>query len=266
MRKIILALLSLAVIGALLSVAGPYQTANAEAEAARLLVEECTPDADFVADVTVPDDTIFQPGESFDKIWRLKNTGDCEWSEKYALTFIRGDQMDAPNSQPLEKAVAAGGTVNIGVKMVAPDKDGVYTGYWRMADAKGAPFGDEIYVRIVVKVPAPTPPPGETPAEPTTGWVKHQAEGFELSLPETWEVIPLEKEQLELMVKIMKETEPQLAGQIETLLSTGLYEQFRLFAMDTESVESITNLNVIYVPMHVTVRVYIASVKAESCL
>jgi len=35
--------------------------------------DTCVPDAQFVADVTVPDDTVFKPGEAFEKIWRLKN-------------------------------------------------------------------------------------------------------------------------------------------------------------------------------------------------
>ncbi len=40
----------------------------------------CTPGMSFVADVTVPDDTHFSPGQTFDKTWRLQNAGDCEWS------------------------------------------------------------------------------------------------------------------------------------------------------------------------------------------
>ncbi len=261
MRKITLALLNLAMIGILLSAAGPYQTANADSSAvlvARLLMEECTPNAIFVADVTVPDDSVFEPGESFEKVWRLKNIGDCEWSKEYALTFTRGDQLSAPDSQTLGETVAAGETVDIGVKMTAPDKDGVYTGYWQMADAEGTLFGVEIYVRIVVETP-----PDETPEALEVGWVTHQIEEFELALPETWEIIPMDKEKLELIVKIMKETNPQWAAQIEMLLTTGLYEQFRLWAMDTESVDLLTNVNVIYLPVPMTARVYVTTVKKQ---
>jgi hypothetical protein len=36
--------------------------------------------AQFIADVNVPDGTVFQPGETFTKTWRLKNNGVCTWT------------------------------------------------------------------------------------------------------------------------------------------------------------------------------------------
>jgi hypothetical protein len=129
--------------------------------------KECTLDAAFAKDVTVPDNTVFEPGEEFEKVWRLKNTGDCEWNEDYALAFIDGDQLEAPDFQPLEASVAAGETVDIAVQMTAPQEDGVYTSHWQMIDDEDNLFGDEIYVKIVVGTPpaegAPTPAAGETP-------------------------------------------------------------------------------------------------------
>ncbi len=133
-----------------------------------LAQEKCTPDAAFGADVTVPDNTVFDPGESFEKVWQLENSGDCDWTEDYALTFVKGDQLGGPAFQLLEEVVEAGETVEIGVEMTAPDEDGVYTSYWQMADAEGQLFGDSFYVKIVVG----TPPEGETPppvSEPISG-------------------------------------------------------------------------------------------------
>ncbi len=123
---------------------------------------ECEPGAAFVADVSVPDNTVFEPGESFEKVWRLENTGDCEWNENYALAFVDGDQLDEDGLglQLLGVTVAPGETVDIAVKMIAPEEDGVYTSYWQMANDEDALFGDEFYVKIVVG----TPPEGETPA------------------------------------------------------------------------------------------------------
>ena len=43
------------------------------------------PAATFVADVTIPDGTYINPGASFTKIWRLKNTGTCAWTTQFAL-------------------------------------------------------------------------------------------------------------------------------------------------------------------------------------
>ena len=53
----------------------------------------------FVADVTIPDGTIFQdsnekgsrPGNDFQKIWRVQNTGTCKWDEGYSLGLIGGN-------------------------------------------------------------------------------------------------------------------------------------------------------------------------------
>ncbi|MBL8100545.1 MAG: hypothetical protein JNK81_15280, partial [Anaerolineales bacterium] len=47
----------------------------------------------FVKDVTIPDGTTLLPGETFTKVWRLKNRGTCTWSPDYMLVFSSGSQM-----------------------------------------------------------------------------------------------------------------------------------------------------------------------------
>ena len=47
--------------------------------------------AQFVADVTVPDGTRYDPGATFTKTWRLKNIGTCTWTTSYTLVFDSGD-------------------------------------------------------------------------------------------------------------------------------------------------------------------------------
>src|SRR5512133_582347 len=39
----------------------------------------------FVADVTIPDNTVVTPGQAFTKTWSLKNTGTCNWSTAYKV-------------------------------------------------------------------------------------------------------------------------------------------------------------------------------------
>jgi hypothetical protein len=51
---------------------------------------------EFVKDVTVPDGSSFAPGETFTKIWRLKNRGTCAWTPDYKLVFTSGAQMSGP--------------------------------------------------------------------------------------------------------------------------------------------------------------------------
>ena len=51
---------------------------------------------EFVADVTVPDGTIFKPGDTFVKTWKLKNSGTSTWGSGHSLVFVSGEQMGAP--------------------------------------------------------------------------------------------------------------------------------------------------------------------------
>ncbi len=125
----------------------------------------CTRSIGFEEDLTIPDDTVFAPGETFVKSWRLRNTGTCPWIEGYTVVFASGDQMGAPDSQPLPKVVAPGQTVDISVELTAPEETGTYRGRWQIADADGELFGvggfveETFYAQIVVEVVGPTPEP-----------------------------------------------------------------------------------------------------------
>ncbi len=126
----------------------------------------CTRSFDFVADVTVPDDTPFAPGERFVKTWQLRNTGTCPWIGGYSLVFVGGDQMGGPDTQPLTAVVAPGQTVELSLSLTAPETPGSYRGNWQLADAEGAPFGvggfveEAIFVQIISAIAEPTPEPG----------------------------------------------------------------------------------------------------------
>jgi hypothetical protein len=118
--------------------------------------------AKFVADVTVPDGTVYKPGETFIKTWRLKNIGSCTWNTSYALVFDSGDAMGGPGSMALTGTVAPGQEIDISVALKAPDKDGKYRGYWRLRNATGEMLpvekgytGKSFYVEIQVKSGSP---------------------------------------------------------------------------------------------------------------
>jgi hypothetical protein len=100
--------------------------------------------SDATIDVTIPDNTIMAPGQSFTKIWRLTNAGSCTWNPSYQLVFDHGDQLGVSNtySQPLTSGtVAPGQTVDVSVNLVAPITPGTYTGYWRFRDPSNVLFG-----------------------------------------------------------------------------------------------------------------------------
>jgi hypothetical protein len=113
----------------------------------------------FERDVTVADGAGFDPGESFTKVWRLSNIGSCAWNANYALVFVGGDQLGPKRVVPLPGNVWPGQTVDLGVKMAAPEKAGEYQGYWQLRNAKGLLFGvgqeadKSIWVSIQVETP-----------------------------------------------------------------------------------------------------------------
>ena len=108
----------------------------------------------FVSDVTVPDGTVLPPGQNFDKVWSVQNTGTCIWDDGYALVYIGGS---SPNLDPYnfefknsDDFVAGGSTANLGLTLTTPCTPGDYEGTWRMRDDKGYYFGT--YLTVIVKV------------------------------------------------------------------------------------------------------------------
>jgi hypothetical protein len=103
----------------------------------------------YAADVTIPDGTILQPGESFVKTWRFLNSGTCAWSTSYKLVFVSGDSMGATTAGvPLAVPVGSQGDVSVTLK--APGGSGTYKGNWQLQNDKNQPFGSIVYVQIQV--------------------------------------------------------------------------------------------------------------------
>lgn len=130
-------------------------------------------------DVTIPDDTVMQPGEAFTKIWKLVNAGSCAWTKDYTAVFFYGELMGALEAVPLGEYVQPGQTVEIAVEMVAPSQPGSYQSNWKLRNPGGVffgigPNGDAPYwVRIQVVEPTagtltPTVQPSHTSAPTDT--------------------------------------------------------------------------------------------------
>jgi hypothetical protein len=125
--------------------------------------------AEFVRDVTVPDNTTFNPGASFTKTWRLKNIGSCTWTNSYKLVFFKGDSMGA-DTVPLPGTVRPGESINLSVDLVAPSTGGTYRGDWMLRDANGRfGIGDSADKPFWVQIKV---------AEPTSGLVYNLANNF----------------------------------------------------------------------------------------
>jgi hypothetical protein len=106
---------------------------------------------EFVADVTVPDDTTMSPGQDFLKTWRVKNAGSCPWGDGYELVYADyADDMDG-QPQTLTQVVQPGQEVEVSIQFTAPDAIGEYLSAWQMSNPAGVTFPEAIYVRIVVQ-------------------------------------------------------------------------------------------------------------------
>jgi hypothetical protein len=130
-----------------------YQTPNASGSLCNK--------AEFVEDVTIPDNTRIPPGSYFTKTWRIRNAGYCTWTEDYALVFVNRDQMNGPMRQRLAKTVKPRETIDISVDLKSPNYAGEFQGNWMLSDAEFKRFGTGaqadgvIWVRIRVVISTP---------------------------------------------------------------------------------------------------------------
>jgi hypothetical protein len=125
----------------------------------------------WIADVTVPDGTVMDPGEIFFKIWRIENTGTCAWSFEYQLAFDHGDQLSGPDvarvhlfspeASPQPElgdltwkdelwTVNPGELADVALFLKAPDDPGVYSSVWLFSDEAGIGI-DFLWVEIAVE-------------------------------------------------------------------------------------------------------------------
>jgi len=108
--------------------------------------------ARFVKDVTVPDESEVLPMTSFVKTWRFRNESNKPWPEGSRLLFIgkNSDRLGAPEYVLIPIPVLPKQEINISVPLVAPQEQGRYTAYFRLADGTGKKFGQRVWVMVRV--------------------------------------------------------------------------------------------------------------------
>ncbi|MBN2392063.1 MAG: hypothetical protein JXR84_15150 [Anaerolineae bacterium] len=120
-------------------------------------------DAAFVSDVTIPDGTQLDPGETFTKTWAIRNTGVCTWTD-ITLKYKVGAEMgvstviDVPQTAP-------GEIVEISIVLTAPRVPEVYIGTYQLQQNGSALL--DVTVKIRSGSP-PTPIPARPTAKPTS--------------------------------------------------------------------------------------------------
>jgi hypothetical protein len=123
----------------------------------------------------------FDPGDSFQVDWPLKNTGTCTWSLDYALSFVNGDQMGAASPVALTSTVAPGDSITVSVQMTAPSQPDMYGSFWKLQDENGQIFGMNSPQDAPLRVKIEVVQSGNTPFNPAVTAVPEIA----VTLPNT---------------------------------------------------------------------------------
>jgi hypothetical protein len=105
--------------------------------------------AAWVADVTNKDGTIIKPNTTFVRTWAIKNTGKTTWGTAYRLVYLDGLQDSAGALYVhLPQSVKPNEVVNVSVTFTTPSTLGTYYSYWRLVNADGQPFGEQMSMKI----------------------------------------------------------------------------------------------------------------------
>jgi hypothetical protein len=93
----------------------------------------------FIADVTIPDNTVVTVNQHFQKVWQLQNVGSATWHDRY---LQRMDLPPGPGTCRTPVRVPIGDTypgqmVWISVNVVAPSVVGTCWVGWKMVDSTG---------------------------------------------------------------------------------------------------------------------------------
>lgn len=131
----------------------------------------CVDGMQFVDDVNLDDQNMtnppqIPPGTSFQKIWRIRNTGTCTWDSRYYLDYVGSSTAARMGglATAINGSVPPNGVYDIAVNLTSPIVPGTYQGFWAMHNPGKQQFGERIWVGI--RVPGPptsTPPPTQTP-------------------------------------------------------------------------------------------------------
>ena len=151
-------------------------TQPSQPEPVLLQAEDCLDEAAFYADVTIPDGTRLEAGETFTKTWQVRNSGTCTWGDGYALVFASGDMMSGALTNPISE-VPPGEIVNVSVELVAPARGGEHTGNWTFQNSHGNRFGvgsgntGQLWVQIHVEwsTASNNTPADQQPLAPSLG-------------------------------------------------------------------------------------------------
>jgi len=92
---------------------------------------------EFYIDITIPDDMYVKAGSNFEKIWRIKNVGECTWQPYFEITYISGSELGYEKSL-IGVEVKPNEFFEVSVELTAPEEVGFYKTWFMLQD----PYGD----------------------------------------------------------------------------------------------------------------------------
>ena len=104
---------------------------------------------------TIPDGTIYRPGDLFTKTWQITNTSNCVWDTSYKIVFWSGDILGGAYVYNIPQITGPGATLPVSLVLTAPTTDGTYRSEWMLQTPDSIPFGvgmysAPFYTRVVV--------------------------------------------------------------------------------------------------------------------
>lgn len=110
----------------------------------------CIPSLRYLSDITFPDGTLVSPGQVIQKQWQVENNGSCDWEGGYRLKLVGGFPLGVFGEVSLYPA-RAGTQAIIQIDFTAPLEPGPYRTAWQAFDAGNLPFGDVVYMEVMVQ-------------------------------------------------------------------------------------------------------------------
>lgn len=149
---------------------------------------DCVYDVDYLADVTIPEGTVMDPGESFQKTWRFANAGTCPIDGSFEFAYFGADRLGGP-WQVSAPEVAPGEEFDMTLSFTAPSQPGQHESVYRFRTPDGEWFGSRPFVRIVVEGSPPvtgTPEPACILNSPNPYLPGNGAEGTSQNVTLNW--------------------------------------------------------------------------------
>ncbi len=126
---------------------------------------------EIIADITVPDGSVFKPGEMFVKSWRIKNSGNAIWNKQYRLAAAYSNPFESPQMtqaifiqptdlldfaistwNPRQHNVGQKATVDLVIPLQAPQQAGNYLVEFFLINAENEIVQPRFWVQFSVEL------------------------------------------------------------------------------------------------------------------